>query len=373
MTQTAPPQRTKLHGLHAELGARFVPFAGYEMPIQYRDGIIAEHVRTRTAAGLFDVSHMGQVELVARSGGQVSAALERLVPGDIAGLKPGRMRYTLLLTDSGGIIDDLMVTRPGEGDDRLLLVVNAARKAIDIARLQVRLDGVEVRSLPDRCLLALQGPEAEAVMTRLAPAAGALPFMGAGAFTVAGASVWISRSGYTGEDGFEISVDDADAEAVARALLDAPEVGPVGLGARDSLRLEAGLCLYGNDIGEATTPVEAGLSWTIGKRRREQGGFPGADRILVELADGPPRRRIGLRLDGRQPARAGAEICDAHGRRLGVVTSGGYGPTVAGPIAMALVEGRVAVPETGLAAMVRGRSLPAAVAPLPFVPHRYKR
>ena len=373
MSQTAPPQRTKLHSLHAELGARFVPFAGYEMPIQYRDGIIAEHEQTRTAAGLFDVSHMGQVELVARSGGNVAAALERLVPGDIAGLKPGRMRYTLLLTDSGGVIDDLMVTRPGDAEDRLMLVVNAARKGIDVARLKVRLDGIDVRPLPDRCLLALQGPAAAAVMTRLAPAAADLPFMAAGAFTIAGAAAWISRSGYTGEDGFEISVDGADAETVARALLDAPEVGPVGLGARDSLRLEAGLCLYGNDIDEATSPVEAGLAWTIGKRRREQGGFPGADRILAELADGAPRRRIGLRLEGRQPARAGAEICDEHGRRLGVVTSGGYGPTVAGPIAMARVEGRFALPETGLAAIVRGRSLPAAVTPLPFVPHRYKR
>ena len=357
-------RRTPLHGLHEELGARMVPFAGWSMPVQYPTGIIAEHNHTRSGVSLFDVSHMGQVSL---RGGDAAAALERLVPGDIMGLAPGRMRYTQLTNEAGGIIDDLMVTRAG---DHLSLVINASRSDVDLAHLRARLPGVEVE-VRDHALLALQGPAAAAALARLAPGAAALGFMSAASFDLDGCPATVTRSGYTGEDGFEISVPAAGAERIARALLAVEGVRPAGLGARDSLRLEAGLCLYGNDIDETTTPVEAGLAWTIGKRRRAGGGFAGADTILRQLAEGAPRRLAGLLPEGRAPARAHAEIRDSSGSPVGTVTSGGFGPTAGGPVAMGYVAGAAAEPGTALAIMVRDRAVPARVTRLPFVPHRY--
>jgi len=344
-----------------------VPFAGYEMPVQYPSGIIAEHLHTRAQAGLFDVSHMGQVSLR----GVGAEALEALVPGDLQSLPPGRLRYTLLLDDNGGILDDLMAARAGDG---FALVVNAARKHDDVAHLRDRLGphaAVELHD--DRALLALQGPAAAAVLARLLPGVERLPFLGSAEFAHDGQRWLVSRSGYTGEDGFEISLDARHAAGLAERLLDEPKVAPVGLGARDTLRLEAGLCLYGHDIDETTTPIEADLGRTIPKRRRAEGGFPGAARILRELAEGPPRRRVGLRPDGRAPAREGTEIVDAAGRTVGRVTSGGFGPSVGGPIAMGYVETALAAPGTALSLVVRGTPRPARVVPLPFVPHRYHR
>ena len=357
-------RRTPLHALHAALGARMVPFAGYAMPVQYRTGIIAEHTHTRTAASLFDVSHMGQVAI---RGADPAGALEALVPGDIRGLGGGRMRYTQLTNDSGGIIDDLMVTNVGE---YLFAVINASRRTEDLARLRGGLAGCEVEEL-DRALLALQGPAAATVLARLAPGADTMAFMSAAPFVIEGSRLAVTRSGYTGEDGFEISVPAADAERIARLLLAEAEVEPAGLGARDSLRLEAGLCLYGHDIDETTTPIEAGLAWTVGKRRREEGGFPGADTILRQLADGPPRRLVGILPEGRAPARDGAEVRDRTGRRIGALTSGGFGATVGGPVAMGYVEAASAAPDTPVAVMVRDRPIDARIVKLPFVPHRY--
>jgi len=358
--------RTPLHALHLALGARMVPFAGYEMPLQYPGGIIAEHAHTRDAASLFDVSHMGQLAL---RGADRAAALERLVPGDIAGLAPGRMRYTQLCNDAGGIIDDLMVTNVG---DYLFLVVNAARREADLARLSEGCAGCELAEL-DRALFAVQGPRAAEALARVAPGAEKLGFMTAAPFTVEGSAIAVTRSGYTGEDGFEISVPADDGERIARLLLDQDPVRPAGLGARDTLRLEAGLCLYGHDIDETTTPIEAGLGWTVGKRRRAEGGFSGAETILRQIADGPPRRLVGLRLQGRAPAREGAEILDAGGEPVGAVTSGGFGPTVGAAIAMGYVRADCAGEGTALGVSVRGRVLDATVAKLPFVPHRYFR
>lgn len=361
-------ERTPLHALHLELGAKMVPFAGYDMPVQYPDGILKEHLHCRAAAGLFDVSHMGQAVI---DGADRVAALEALVPGDVAALAPGRMRYTMLTDDSGGILDDLMVTAT---EDRLLVVLNAACKTADMAHLAVGLEGDARAELKeDRALLALQGPEAAAAMARHAPGVDGMAFMSAAAMDVAGIPCFVSRSGYTGEDGFEISVPAARAEDLARALLAEPEVAPVGLGARDTLRLEAGLCLYGHDIDTTTTPIEAALTWTISKRRRAEGGFPGADRILAELADGPARRRVGIRPDGRAPARDGARISDIGGTPVGTITSGGFGPSVGGPIAMGYVAGGIAVTGTAVTLDVRGRALSAHVAQLPFVPHRYHK
>ena len=361
---------TPLGALHRALGGRMVPFAGHAMPVQYSAGIMAEHLHCRAAAALFDVSHMGQAELV---GEGAAEALERLTPADVQGLKPGRQRYALLTTEAGGIFDDFMVANLG---DRLFLVVNAGRKAEDFARIAAALPaGVALRPLPDRALLALQGPAAVMAIAPLAPALPGLSFMGVAETTVAGIPALASRSGYTGEDGFEISVPAERAEALAKALLALPGVQPAGLGARDSLRLEAGLCLYGNDIGETTSPVEAALTWTIGKRRRMAWDFPGAERVREELANGPRRLRVGLRPEGRQPARAGTPIhapADG-GEPVGEVTSGGFGPSVNGPIAMGYVASRHADDGTALSLMVRGRALPARVAPLPFVPHRYAR
>ena len=365
---TQPLARTPLYNLHRELGGKMVPFAGYEMPVQYPSGILKEHTHTRTQAGLFDVSHMGQVRLW---GGEAAAALETLVPGDIQGLEPDRIRYTQFTTDSAGMLDDLMVTRRA---DHLFLVVNAGCKAADIAHLKAQLPrAVRVEPLPDRALLALQGPAAKAVMDRLAPGATALGFMRAGQGKVAGLDCWYSRSGYTGEDGFEISVAAPDAEALARALLAATEVQPIGLGARDSLRLEAGLCLYGHDIDTTTTPIEAGLAWSIGARRREAGGFPGAARIQRELKSGVARKRVGLRPEGRVPARKGTEITDAAGKPIGKVTSGGFGATAGGPVAMGYVAAASTAVGTRVNFIVRGEARPGAVAKLPFVPHRYAK
>jgi len=368
----APPEsastvlrRTPLHGLHAALGARMVPFAGWEMPVQYPAGIIAEHEHTRGAASLFDVSHMGQVTI---AGAGRAAALESLVPGDIAGLAPGRMRYTALTNDSGGIIDDLMVTN---ADSHLFLVVNASRREPDLARLREGLPRLTVTELPDRALIALQGPKAAEVMARHARGAEALPFLGAAVFDIGSVRVTVSRSGYTGEDGFEISVAAADAERVARLLLDEDEVAPAGLGARDTLRLEAGLCLYGHDIDEATTPIEAGLAWTIPRRRRDAGGFPGAETIRRQLAAGTSRRLVGIKPEGRVPARAETRITDAAGAPIGVVTSGGYGPSVGGPIAMGYVDAAHAALGTAVNLVVRDVPRPATIVAMPFFPHRY--
>jgi aminomethyltransferase len=357
------PSRTPLHRLHVALGARMVEFAGWEMPVQYKTGIIAEHMHARSKAVLFDVSHMGQVAI---SGPDRVAQIERLVPGDIAGLGSGRTRYTMLTNEAGGIIDDLMVTN---GDDYLFMVINAARREVDLAHLREHVEGVT--ELSDRALIALQGPLAAAVLARHAKGAEELPFMGSGIFDIGRTTATVSRSGYTGEDGFELSIPATDAERVAQTLLDEPEVAPAGLGARDTLRLEAGLCLWGHDIDEVTTPVEAGLAWTIAKRRREQGGFPGADIVCRQLAEGPKRVRVGIKPGGRAPARENTQIADASGAEIGMVTSGGYGPTVGGPIAMGYVDTAHAAPSTEVALAVRGASHRAQIVKLPFVPHRY--
>lgn len=369
-------KRTALHALHAELGARMVPFAGYEMPVQYAAGIIAEHHHTRTKAGLFDVSHMGQAYLNGPDHKTVAAALEALVPGAIADLAPGRMRYTLLLSGHGGIIDDLMVTRPISPDDDgiLFVVVNAARKAEDTAYLTEMLHGgVSIAPLEGRALLALQGPKSAEILSAKCPQAAGLTFMTATNAEFDGIACHVSRSGYTGEDGFEISVPDENAETVARALLADADVMPVGLGARDSLRLEAGLCLYGHDIDETTSPVEANLTSTIGTKRRRAGGFAGAQRILRELEEGPARLRVGIVPEGRAPAREGAIIQNSEHRDIGRVTSGGFGPTAGGPIAMGYVESGFAGEGGELYLVVRGKALRAKVARLPFVPHSFYR
>jgi aminomethyltransferase len=367
-------RRTPLHNLHVELGARMVPFAGYSMPVQY-EGILAEHRWTREHAGLFDVSHMGQRFIAGPDHATTAAALEALTPGDFAGLGFGRMRYTLLLNDEGGIIDDLMVTRSpsAEDDGGLMLVFNAARKEVDDAHVRARLPaGLELLADDGRALLALQGPEAAKVMARHCPKAAALTFMSATSAKFDGIDCHVSRSGYTGEDGFEISVAAVNVEAVARALLADPEVKPIGLGARDSLRLEAGLPLYGHDLDKTTSPVEAGLGFAIPKRRRAEGGFPGAERILRELDEGPSRRRVGIRPDGRAPVREGATVLSPDGAEIGTVTSGGFGPTIGAPIAMGYVAAAFAEPGTKL--QLSGRRVePATVAAMPFVPHNYFR
>ena len=376
---TKPLRTTPLDAWHRRLGARMVEFAGYAMPVQYdlkgqlaarcRGGVLAEHLHCRAQATLFDVSHMGQAML---SGTNVAAALEKLVPSDIIGLKPNRQRYTLLTNEAGGILDDLMVANLG--GDRLFLVVNASRKDDDFTHLAANLPvGVTLAVQEDRALLALQGPAAVAVLARLAPGVAALPFMGVAAIDIAGSPCLLSRSGYTGEDGCEISVPADRAEALADTLLAQPEVAPAGLGARDSLRLEAGLCLYGNDIDELTSPVEAGLTWVIGKRRREAWDFPGAAVIRDQLENTFPRVRAGIRPEGRAPARALTDIVAADGTAAGVITSGGFSPTLNAPIAMGYVRRDLAAPGTPVFVVVRGKSLPAAVATLPFVPHRYVR
>ncbi len=365
-------RRTPLYDLHRGLGAKFAPFAGYDMPVHYPGGILSEHQHTRRAAGLFDVSHMGQLVL---TGAERAAALEALMPIDIVGLPPGRQRYGLLTNARGGILDDLMVSNLG---DRLFLVVNGACKAADEAHLRAGLAGdCALEALAERALLALQGPAAAAVLARLAPQTARQAFMTTTETEIAGAPCLVSRSGYTGEDGFEISLPADACEAVARRLLAEDEVAPIGLGARDSLRLEAGLCLYGADLDQDTTPVEAALGWALSKARRaagaRPGGYPGDAVILAQLAEGPPRRRVGLRPDGRAPVRGGAELVDDGGRRVGTVTSGGFGPTVGAPVAMGYVESALANEGRVLNALVRGKPQAVKVTGLPFVAHNYHR
>jgi len=366
--------RTPLYALHVELGAKLVPFAGYEMPVQYPTGIIKEHLHTRAKAGLFDVSHMGQAFLhPVAPGFDPAVALEKLAPSDFAGLKEGMQRYGLLLNDRGGIKDDFMATRL-KGEAALYLVVNASMKNADFAYISERLAGlVRLEPRPDRALLALQGPRAGAVLEKLSPGIDALAFMRVTRAKVAGADAIVGRSGYTGEDGFEISIAAADAEKLARALLADPDVMPVGLGARDSLRLEAGLCLYGHDIDETTDPAEADLVWAIGKRRKLVKGFPDAERIMHRVLNGTERKRVGIRPEGKAPARDGTEIADRYGNIIGKITSGGFGPSLNAPIAMGYVETAFAGDGTEIDLVVRGKTMPARVAPMPFVPHRYKR
>jgi len=371
-------KRTPLHQAHLDRDAKMVPFAGYEMPVQYGLGVLKEHQWTRQHAGLFDVSHMGIAYLRANdaSHATVAAALEALVPADIANLPPGRQRYTQLTNSEGGIIDDLMVARPAEPDHAgwLYLVVNAGRKAADYAHIAANLaGGVELLPSDDFALLALQGPEAAEVLASYDPAISDMTFMDAAPAMIDGVNVHLTRSGYTGEDGFELTIPVGEAERIWRLLLEDPRVEPIGLGARDSLRLEAGLCLYGHDIDETTSPVEAGLTWSIQKRRREEGDFPGADRIRREITHGPQRRLVGIKPDGRQPARENTLIHTPSGTQIGHVTSGGFGPTVSGPVAMGYVATDHAAAGTALTLEVRGKALPATVTKLPFVAHRYVR
>ena len=356
---------TPLDALHRDLGAKMVPFAGYAMPVQYQ-GIIAEHRHTRDEAGLFDVSHMGQAIV---RGDDAARALETLVPSDLAELAVGKTRYTVFTNDAGGILDDIMVTNRG---DHLYLVVNAACKESDFAHMRERLGGgTELEVIEDRALLALQGPMAADVLARLAPPCRHMLFMTAETLTIADEPCFVTRSGYTGEDGYEISIAADKAEHLAHLLLAEKEVAAIGLGARDSLRLEAGLCLYGNDIDATTTPIEASLAWTVSRRRRAEGGFPGADVILRQIAEGVGRKRVGLIPEGKVPARAHAQVTDAAGAAIGEVTSGGFGPTVGAPVAMGYVAIDHAPAGTPVQFLVRGKARPGQVAKLPFVEHRY--
>jgi len=372
-------KRTVLHDLHSELGAKLVPFAGYEMPVQYPMGVMKEHLHTRSQAGLFDVSHMGQVLVIPRSGKVEDAALalEALIPAAYLELKENRQRYGFFTNDDGGILDDLMVTNRG---DHLLLVVNAACKDADIAHLQTHLsDTCDVIPVLDRALIALQGPGAEAALADYVPAVRDMKFMDAIVADSHFDDLWISRSGYTGEDGFEISVALGQAEAFARVLLAEEGVAPIGLGARDSLRLEAGLCLYGSDIDTTTSPVEAGLVWGMQKARRaggvREGGFPGAARILRELAEGPARLRVGLRPEGRAPMRAGTQLFAGPegGAPIGAVTSGAFGPSIEAPMSMGYVTAAQALPGTTIYGELRGKRLPVTISEMPFRPSTYKR
>ena len=359
-------KQTPLDTLHREWDGKMVPFAGYDMAVHFREGIIAKHLHTRAEASIFDVSHMGQAKLL---GDDAAAALETLVPGDIQGLAPGKTRYTVLTNEQGGILDDLMVTDRG---DHLYLVVNAACKDADFAHIRNRLaERARLEILDDRALLALQGPAAATVMGRLHAEAPDMAFMTAAALDLDAIPCLVTRSGYTGEDGYEISVAAPEAEKLARRLLAEPEVLPAGLGARDSLRLEAGLCLYGHDIDKTTTPVEASLSWVLGKRRREEGGFPGAGIILNQLKTGAAKKRVGLKPDGKSLARDHTAVENDAGEVIGEVTSGGYGPSVEGPIAMGYMKTEYASPETPVNLRIRGKALPGSVVKLPFVDQRY--
>jgi aminomethyltransferase len=372
-------KRTPLHHLHVELGARFVPFAGYEMPINFPNGILKEHLHTRAAAGLFDVSHMGQLAVYPREQGALNAAraLESLLPVDVLGLDEGRARYALFTNFAGGILDDLIIANRS---DHFALVVNASRKDADEAHLRTSIsESCIIKRLDDRALLALQGPLAQSVLARFSPAVASMHFMEVRTLAILGVDCVVSRSGYTGEDGFEISVPAAQAQSLARKLLEDSNVAPIGLGARDSLRLEAGLCLYGSDLDAGTTPVEAGLEWTIQKSRRRggarEGAFPGADVILTQLASGSARRRVGLRSKERTPVRGGMSLYPEAGAQtpLGQVTSGGFGPTVNAPVAMGYVASAASKPGTALFADVRGKRVPVEVSELPFVKLSYKR
>ena len=375
----SPLKTTPLHALHVASGGKMVPFAGYDMPVQFASGVLREHLHTRQAAGLFDVSHMGQIALRPKSGkpGDAALALERLVPQDILSVAPGRQRYAQFTNESGGILDDLMVANFAS---HLFLVVNAACKAEDEAHLRASLSDVcVIEPLPDRALLALQGPKAESVLAKLCAEAPGMRFMDAGARRVDGIDCFVSRSGYTGEDGFEISVPAEHAERLAKTLLANSDVLPIGLGARDSLRLEAGLCLYGHDIDTSTTPVEGALEWSIQKSRRRggvrAGGFPGADRILGQFEQGAPRRRVGLRPEGRAPVREGAPLfADADSsEQIGAVTSGGFGPSLNAPVAMGYLPTPQAATGGTVFAELRGQRLPLRVAAMPFVANTYKR
>ena len=365
-------QLTPLDDLHQELGARMVPFAGYSMPVQYKLGLIGEHTHTREQAGLFDVSHMGQLRI---SGDTRAAAMEKLVPIDVVDLPAGRQRYALFTNADGGVLDDLMITNAG---DHLFVVVNAACKAQDIDLIKSTIGGeVDLQVLTDRALLALQGPAAAGVLAQLAADCRSMPFMTATSLEIDGCECYVSRSGYTGEDGYEISLPATDADRVARRLLEFPEVLPIGLGARDTLRLEAGLCLYGQDLDAATTPVEAGLNWALSKARRSEGerpgGYPGAETIHRQQSEGTARKRIGLVAQGRAPVRSGAELVDADGKSIGQVTSGGYAPTLGAPIAMAYVDVAHAAVDNEINALLRGKPQPMTVTKMPFVPQRYYR
>ena len=381
-------KKTPLYDLHLSLGAKIVAFAGYAMPVQYPAGVLKEHLHTREKAGLFDVSHMGLAYLTTTEAPlgtdeaheKIAAAIETLVPGDIKSLKRGGVRYTVLLSEEGGVLDDLMITRLylDEMKGKLSLVVNAATKDQDFALIREKLNGVATLDvMADRSLLAVQGPEAANVVNRLFPGSAEQPFMSVRPHYWPAsddrAYIVVSRLGYTGEDGFEISVPNSHAELLAKALLAAPEVEPVGLGARDSLRLEAGLCLYGHDLTPETSPIEGNISFAVGKRRRTEGGFPGAARIQRELAEGPKRLRVGLRPEGRAPAREGAEIQSTDGKTIGAVTSGGFGPSVGAPVAMGYVDAEYSKTGTQVNLIVRGKPLPAVVADMPFAPHRYYR
>ena len=370
---------TPLHGLHVDRGGKMVPFAGYDMPVQFSAGVLREHLHTRHSAGLFDVSHMGQIALRAKSGKveDAATALERLVPQDILSVAPGRQRYAQFTNQAGGILDDLMVAN---FSSHLFLVVNAACKVDDEAHLRAHLsDSCIIEALPDRALIALQGPKAESVLARLCPEVSAMRFMDTGPRLIDGIDCLVSRSGYTGEDGFEISVPAGQAEALAKTLLASEDVLPIGLGARDSLRLEAGLCLYGHDIDTSTTPVEGALEWSIQKSRRHAGaragGFPGADKILDQLDQGAPRRRVGLRPEGRAPVREGAALFadETSSEQIGRITSGGFGPSLNAPVAMGYLPVSHAAMDSLVFAELRGARLPLRVAATPFVPNTYKR
>jgi glycine cleavage system T protein (aminomethyltransferase) len=372
-------KHTPLHALHVASGGKMVPFAGYDLPVQYAAGVLREHLHTREAAGLFDVSHMGQIALRAKSGKVEDAALalERLVPQDILGVPAGRQRYAQFTNGAGGILDDLMVANFGS---HLYLVVNAACKTEDEAHLRANLsDACVIEPLADRALIALQGPKAESVLAKFCADAPAMRFMDAGPRSIDGIDCFVSRSGYTGEDGFEISVPAEHAETLAKALLGSGDVLPIGLGARDSLRLEAGLCLYGHDIDATTTPVEGALEWSIQKSRRHggarAGGFPGADRILLQLENGAPRRRVGLKPEGRAPVREGAPLFAdaASSEQIGAVTSGGFGPSINAPVAMGYLPASHAASGGLVFTELRGQRLPLRVSPMPFVPKPYKR
>jgi aminomethyltransferase len=377
-------KRTSLYDLNLSLGGKMVEFAGYEMPVQFPDGVLKEHLWTRSKAGLFDVSHMGQAFLKTtrmapgsdEAHADIADALETLLPGEIRKLKKGGMRYSVLLNNEGGIMDDMMATRP-LADDRqgeLFLVVNAACKDQDFAHISAKLAGrAELEIASNRSLLALQGPAAAGVLEKIAPGASKQTFMTMATYRWNGATLIVSRCGYTGEDGFEVSVPDEEATTLAKTMLAHPDVAPIGLGARDSLRLEAGLCLYGHDIDATTSPVEGNIAFALGKRRKEEANFPGAKRILSELKNGPKRLRVGLRPEGRAPAREGTEIVDAKGVKIGIVTSGGFGPTMNGPVAMGYVDAPHSKTGTAVSLMVRGKPLPAIVADMPFVPHTYYR
>lgn len=360
-------RRTPLHDLHVELGGKMVDFAGWEMAVNYPMGIMGEHNHCRAKAALFDVSHMGQTIL---KGADVAAKLERIAPSAFTTLKDGKARYTFFTDDDGGILDDLIVSNAG---DHFFVVVNASMRHRDIPHMKAHLDGVEVTEIFDRALVAVQGPKAEDVVGALCPAARNLRFMETAPAEIDGVACRVSRLGYTGEDGYEISIPEDDAIRIARAFLAHEDCAPAGLGARDSLRLEAGLCLYGNDIDRTTSPIEANLAWAIQKRRREEGGFPGAERIQRELAEGPARRLVGVKPEGRAPARRGVEVQCPEGNRIGEITSGGFGPTAGGPVAMGYVSKGHGAPGEKVNLIVRGKAQPAEIVALPFVAQNYKR